>query len=220
MFVKNQQKLTLMDNFIEDIKFEKDLEALSSCLGDEEDGVLMESDMDRIISQLKDEITNMKKNKGEGKKPIKKKISTNASLKSPSTQGVNLEDYALGNFCFTHCAHHSEKTCPKFLNSFYALLLPLGTLENENKEVEEENYEDEEGEIEELKESNHPPILNLVWDETELDNMDVDVMKEDCVGIDYNLWRKEDHSTSNSTTISSTQMETSTKEFPEKDDQN
>ena len=53
--------------------------------------------------------------------------------------------------------------------------------------MEEENYEDEEREAEELKESQHPPISNLVWDETELDNMDVDVMKEDCVGIDYNL---------------------------------
>jgi hypothetical protein len=42
MFVKNQEKLTLVDNFVEDIKVEKDLEALSSCLGDEEDEVLME----------------------------------------------------------------------------------------------------------------------------------------------------------------------------------
>jgi hypothetical protein len=32
--------------------------------------------------------------------------------------------------------------------------------------VEEENYEDEEGEVEELKESEHLPNLNLVWDET------------------------------------------------------
>ena len=56
--------------------------------------------------------------------------------------------------------------------------------------MEEENYEDEGGEAGELKESEHPPNLNPVWDETELDNMDDDVMKEECVGIDYKLWRK------------------------------
>ena len=84
-----------------------------------------------------------------------------------------MEDYALDNFCHTHGAYHSEKTCPKFLNPFYALLLPPRTPEKENKEVEEENYEDEEREAEELKEAQHPPSLILDQDETELDNMDV-----------------------------------------------
>ena len=51
MFVKNQEKLTLVDNCAKAIKVEKDLEAISSCLGDEEDEVLMELDMDRIILQ-------------------------------------------------------------------------------------------------------------------------------------------------------------------------
>ena len=82
------------------------------------------------------------------------------------TSLIKLEDYALDNFCRTHCAHHSEKTCPYFLNSFYTLLLPSGTLEKENKNVEEENYEDEEREVEELKEAQHPPSLILDWDET------------------------------------------------------
>jgi len=50
--------------------------------------------------------------------------------------------------------------------------------------------------------------------------MDVDVMKEYGVGIDYNLWIKEDHSTSNSTTIASTTTKISTKEFLEMDEQN
>ena len=59
----------------------------------------------------------------------------------------------------------------------------------------------------------------LVWNEAELDNMDVDVMKEDCMGIDYNLLSKDDHSTSNSTTIASTPTKTSTEEFLEKDEQ-
>ena len=50
--------------------------------------------------------------------------------------------------------------------------------------------------------------------------MNVDVMKEDCMGIEYKLLSKEDHSNSNSTTISSTPTETSTEEFLEKDKQN
>ena len=33
MFVKNQEKLTLVDNFAEVIQFEKDFEIMSSCLG-------------------------------------------------------------------------------------------------------------------------------------------------------------------------------------------
>ena len=192
---------------------------MSSCLGEEENQILMESYLERVISQLQDEIKNLKKNKGEGKKPIKNKISTKTSLKVLPTPRMNLEDYALDNFCRTHCAHHSEKACPKFLNSFYAFLLPPGTPEKENKDVEEENYEDEEREAEELKESEHLPSLKHVLDETKLDNMVVDVMKEDCMGIDYNLLSKEDHSTSIYTTIASTPTETSIKEFLEKDEQ-
>lgn len=56
--------------------------------------------------------------------------------------------------------------------------------------MEEENYEDEEGEAKGLKESEHPPNLNLIWEETKLDNMDDDVMKEDCVGIDIKFGSK------------------------------
>ena len=108
MFVKTQRKLTFMDNFAESIQVEKDFETKSSCLEEEED--LMESDMERIISKLKDEITNMKKKKGEGKKPIKKKISTNTSLEVPLTPRMILDNYALDNFYHTHGAHHSEKT--------------------------------------------------------------------------------------------------------------
>ena len=44
-------------------------------------------------------------------------------------------------------------------------------------------------------------------------------MKEECMGIDYNLLSKEEHSTSNSTTIASTPTKTSTEEFLEKDEQ-
>ena len=85
-----------------------------------------------------------KKNKEEGKKHVKKKISTNTSLKVRPNPKINWEDYALDTFCRTHCAYHYEKTYPEFLNSFYALLLPPGTPKKENKDVKEENYEDEE----------------------------------------------------------------------------
>jgi hypothetical protein len=114
--------------------------------------------VERIISQLQDEITKLKKDKGEGKKHVKKKISTNTSLKVPPTPEINLGEYALDNFCRTDGAYHSEKTCPEFLNSLYALLLPSGTSEKENNGVEEENYEDEESK---LKEVQHPPSLIL-----------------------------------------------------------
>ena len=50
--------------------------------------------------------------------------------------------------------------------------------------------------------------------------MDDDVMKEDYVGIDYNLWSKEAPSTSKPTTIDSTPTKISTQEFLEKDEEN
>ena len=58
---------------------------MPSCLGNEKDEVLTESDVERIISQLQDEITKLKKDKGEGKKHVKKKINTSTSLKVPPT---------------------------------------------------------------------------------------------------------------------------------------
>ena len=78
---------------------------------------------------------------------------------------LTIDAIAIHGTCHTHCAYHSEKTCPEFLNSFYALLLPPRSLEKENKEVEEEKYEDEEREVEELKEAQHPPglILDQNW---------------------------------------------------------
>ena len=84
------------------------------------------------------------------------------------------------------------------------------------------NNDDEkaEAEAEELKKGEHPPNLNLVWDETELDNMDDDVMEEACVGIDCNLWSKGTSSTSKPATIASTSKETSTRKSPEKDKEN
>jgi hypothetical protein len=92
MFLETQRKLTLVDNFAEAIQVEKHYETMSSCLGKEKDEVLTESDVERIISQLQDESTKLKKDKGEGKKHVKKKINTNTSLKVPPTPKINLEE--------------------------------------------------------------------------------------------------------------------------------
>jgi hypothetical protein len=70
MFVKTQRKLTLVDNFAEANQVEKDFETMSSCLGEEED--LMESDMERIISKLKDE---------KGRNPSRRKLVLTLPLK-------------------------------------------------------------------------------------------------------------------------------------------
>ena len=43
---------------------------------------------------------------------------------------------------------------------------------------------------EEEEEEKPPSHLNLIWDETEVANGDYDVLKEACVGNDYNLWSK------------------------------
>jgi hypothetical protein len=52
MFVKTQRKLTLVENFAKAIQAEKDFETIASCLGKEEDEILIESDLERVISQL------------------------------------------------------------------------------------------------------------------------------------------------------------------------
>ena len=79
---------------------------------------------DRVILQLQNEFMNLKRSKGEGKKPFKKRTNTNTSPQVPPTSSINLEDYAMDNFCRTHYTNHSKKTCPKFINSFKEMLLP------------------------------------------------------------------------------------------------
>ena len=73
---------------------------------------------------MQNQIIHLKRSKGEGKKPINKKTNTNTSPQIPPTSGMNLEDYAMDNFCRTHYANNSKKTCPKFINPFKAMLLP------------------------------------------------------------------------------------------------
>ena len=119
-----------------------------------------------VIIQLQSEITSLKRSKREGNKPTKEK---NTSHKIPPTSGINLEDFAMDNFCHAHYANHSEKSCPEFMNLFKAMILP--------HECHEEDEEEEEEEEEEP-----PSNLHLIWDDTELDDIDDDIMEEACVG--------------------------------------
>ena len=116
---------------------------------------------------------NLKRSKGEGKKPIKKKTHTKNFPHMSPTSRINLEDYVMVNFCRTHYANHSEKTCPDFINSFKAMILPWEC-------QEEEEEEEDEGEEEEEPSSN----LHLIWDDTEIDDIDDDIMEEAFVGND------------------------------------
>ena len=77
----------------------------------------------------------LKGSKKEGNKPIKKK---NTSHQIPPTSGINLEDYAMDNFCHAHYANHSEKNCPEFMNLFKAMILPWECQEEDEEEEEEE----------------------------------------------------------------------------------
>ena len=183
MFVKRKEMRTLEEIFEEAIQIEKDLASISTHRDNDESEAstsekqgkknkeLKSDGKDVVIMQLQSEITNLKRNKREGKKPIKKKIT---SHQIPPTSGINLEDYAMENFCRAHYANHSEKSCPEFMNLFKAMILP--------QECHEEDEEEEEEEEEET-----PSNLHLIWDDTELDNIDDDIMEEACVGNDYNI---------------------------------
>ena len=109
------------------------------------------------------------------------KTNTNSSPHIPPNSSINLKDYAMDIFFHTH--NHSEKTCPKFINSFRVMLLPPE--EDKNKE------EEQEGEAEEEEEEEGPELhLNIIWDEENVDNDDDDVMEEACVRNAYNLRNK------------------------------
>ena len=121
---------------------------------------------------------NLKRIKGEGNKLVKKKTNKNTSPQIPPTSIINLKDYVMDNFCHTHYANHSEKNCLEFMNLFKAMILP--------RELQEENEKEEEEEEVAKPSSN----LHLIWDDTELDDIDDDIMEEACVGNDYNLQSK------------------------------
>jgi hypothetical protein len=124
--------------------------------------------------QLQNEITSLKRSKGDGKKPIKKNTNKNTSPQIPPTSGINLEYYEMDNICHAHYANHSKKNCLEFMNLFKAMIPPW-VLQEEDEEEEEEE--------EEAKPSSN---LHLIWDDTELDDIDDDIMEKACLGNEYN----------------------------------
>ena len=68
------------------------------------------------------------------------------------------------------------------MNLFKGSILPQG-LQEEDEEEEKEEVEEED----EIKPSSN---LHLIWDDTELDDIDDDIIEEACVGNDYNLRSK------------------------------
>ena len=130
---------------MEAIKVEKGLASISTHRGNEESEASTSEKhgkrnkevkldgKDVVIMQLKNEITNLKRSKKEGNKPTKKKST---SLQIPPTLGINLEDYAMDNFCHAHYVNHSEKSCPEFMNLLKVVILPQ-ECHKEDKEEEE-----------------------------------------------------------------------------------
>ena len=94
----------------------------------------MES-MKIVIKYFNNEIINLKKKKGEGKRPFNPFINKiiDFSPEIPPTLGINLEDYAMQNYCCTHHVNHSERTCTEFINYFTAMLTPPKPPKKENK---------------------------------------------------------------------------------------
>lgn len=82
--------------------------------------------MKRVIKKLTNDIIDLKKNKGEGKKPFKTfmKKRTNSAPQIPPTLGINIDKYAIENYYRTHHANHSERTFLEFINSLTAFLIP------------------------------------------------------------------------------------------------
>jgi hypothetical protein len=80
-----------------------------------------------MIKHLINEIIDLNKKKGEGKKPFnpffKKKINMDVPPSIPPPLGINLEDSTMEKFCRTHHADHSKRTCPEFINCFTVMLL-------------------------------------------------------------------------------------------------
>jgi hypothetical protein len=113
--------------------------------------------MQRVLKQITNELIDLKKRKGEGRKPFKPfmKKRTYSTPPIPLTSNINIEDYAMDNFCRTHHANHSEKTCPVFINSFTTMLTPSEPPKKIKKCDKEE--EDEEQEEEEEEEGEEPP---------------------------------------------------------------
>ena len=109
--------------------------------------------MQRVIKQFTNHIIDLKKNKGEGKKPFKPfmKKRTNYAPQIPPTSGINIEDYEMDNFCHTHHANNYERTFPKFINFFTTMLTPPEPPRREKRNEKEEEEEDQDEEEEEFE---------------------------------------------------------------------
>jgi hypothetical protein len=127
----------------------------------------------------------LKKNKGDGNKPfkpfLKKKTNMGSTPKIHPTLGINLEDYATKKYFHMHHENYSKRTCPEFINSFTAMLLPPYPPKKKSKNYKEEDDEEE---------YKPPSLMNLIWDEAEIGDDDDDIMEEASVGHDYNLCSK------------------------------
>ena len=126
------------------------------------------------------------------------KKRTYSAPQIPPISGINIENYAMENYCRTHHANHFERTCPEFINYFTTLLTPPEPPKREkrNEKEEEEEDQDEEEEEEGEEPSSH---LNTIWDEEEFGD---DIMEEACIGNDYNLQSKEAPKTNDSPSTS------------------
>ena len=95
MFVKAPKKITLAENFIEALQVEKDIASIASSQGNEENKPssseklmkkkgIIKTDLEkrekeptdmasvqRVLKQITNELIDLKKSKGEGKKPFK-----------------------------------------------------------------------------------------------------------------------------------------------------
>ena len=145
--------------------------------------------MQRVLKQIMNELIDLKKSNGEGNKPFKPfmKNRTSSSPQIPPTSSINIEDYAMDNFCHTHHANHSERTCLEFINFFTDMLTPPKPPKKNKRGDKEE--EDEDQEEEEEEEGEEPPsYLNVFWDEDDFKDEDEDdIMEEAYIGNDYNL---------------------------------
>ena len=128
MFVKARQKRTLAENFIEALQVEKEIASISRSQGNEGNkpsslekpiknkGIIKTdiekkdkeptdmASMQRVLKQITNELIDLKKSKGEGKKPFKPfmKKRTDSAPPIPPTLGINIEDYVMDNLCHTH----------------------------------------------------------------------------------------------------------------------
>jgi len=78
--------------------------------------------LQRMVKQLSNEIIDLKKNSGESTSgrgffrfPDKKHFP---QKQHPPLENINIQDYAMDNFCRAHKDNHSEKYCPTFINMF------------------------------------------------------------------------------------------------------